>query len=120
MDYDMTKPCAKCPFRRGTVMKLQEGRILEIEALFGPSNGGQGGEFPCHETVDYDGEEDGCRDKSREKHCAGALIYAEKHEAPTQMMRITERFGKYDRTQLADPELVWEDVDEWLEEGACE
>lgn len=119
----MTKPCVKCPFRRGTVMKLTEERIIEIEALFGPSNRGQGGTFPCHETLDYDGDGDGeddCggQETSKTAHCAGALIYAEKREAPTQMMRICERLGMYDRTKLGGPELVWDDVNDWLEKGA--
>ena len=33
-------------------------------------------------------------------HCAGALIYLEKRERPHQMMRISERLGMYDYTQL--------------------
>ena len=82
MKYTMTTPCDSCPFREGTIMKLTEDRIIEIESLFGPSNGGQGGQFPCHKTVDYDHEEDEPRNESHDVHCAGALIYAEQHESP--------------------------------------
>jgi hypothetical protein len=33
-------------------------------------------------------------------HCAGMLIFLEKRNQPTQMMRICERLGLYDRTKL--------------------
>lgn len=35
-----------------------------------------------------------------EQHCAGALILLEKLDRPSQMMRISERIGMYDRRKL--------------------
>lgn len=56
------------------------------------------GEFPCHQTADDESGEYLPTEKSI--HCAGALIFNEKRDRPHQMMRIYERLGMYDRTQL--------------------
>jgi hypothetical protein len=101
MDYDLKKPCDNCPFRRGTSMRLTNTRVREVV-------GGMiknGGEFPCHKTIeileDDCGEDAGYRAKNgKSKHCAGALIFAEKNKASTQMMRICERIGMYNSTAL--------------------
>ena len=62
------------------------------------------GEFPCHETIDYSGDDsdDGgsYQQTGDESHCAGALILLEKEERSSQMMRIMERLGMYDRNKL--------------------
>jgi hypothetical protein len=50
------------------------------------------------EDDDDDGER--ARDTSGEAHCAGALIMLERLGQPSQMMRIGERLGLYDRTGL--------------------
>lgn len=47
-----------------------------------------GGSFPCHKTVNHSDEGE---DTSRSKHCAGALIFAEKNGNATQIMRIMEQ-----------------------------
>lgn len=36
----------------------------------------------------------------KDQHCAGALIFLEAQERPNQMMRIAERIGCYDPSQL--------------------
>lgn len=122
MDFSMKRPCAKCPFRKGGVLRLTEERIIEIGSMF--NGGADNATFACHETLDYDGDEDGPRHTPKTRHCAGAFIFAEKHEAPTQMMRIAERFnsdGKgYDRTRLEGEDEVWDDIEEWLEGGSIE
>jgi hypothetical protein len=103
MDYDMKKPCENCPFRRGTSMRLRRLRVREIVSNMLHSSGG---DFPCHKTFDHD-ENDECVEKPGTKHCAGALIYAEKHKRATQAMRFAERFGAYDAAALmADKEAV--------------
>lgn len=121
MKYDMTTPCAKCPFRKGTTMKLRANRIREIE---GDVNQHNGNSFVCHETMDRGHEGDWFPSPvSKRMHCAGAFIYVEKHGRSSQAMRLAERFidedGKplYDRTKLASPDLVWDNVGEWLEHG---
>lgn len=120
MKYDMTKPCAKCPFRRGTVMKLTRARIIDLERSLIRHNGAT---FPCHETLDYDvGLDDEPHHTEKTTHCAGALAYIEKHGVSSQMMRIAERLGMYDRHALMEQsgDLVWANLEEWLEGGSLE
>jgi hypothetical protein len=112
MDYDMKKPCECCPFRRGTRMRLTTGRVREVVGGMLKSNGG---EFPCHRTIEHlegdDGEDAGFREKDgKGKHCAGALIFAEKNKTSTQMMRICERIGMYDAASLMADKAVVDSV----------
>lgn len=87
MNYSMTEPCAECPFTM-TAKQFSTRRLVEFAS----------GEFPCHLTAQ---EEDGeFIAKEKSLHCAGALIFNEKRNAPSQMMRICERLGKYDRRKL--------------------
>jgi hypothetical protein len=109
----MTVPCDNCPFRKEGGIPLTTSRIREIGGMMlNPS----GGTFPCHKSVDY-GEGDEPARKGGEVHCAGALIFAEKHGNATQMMRIAERFGDYDHIKLGDSSLVWDNLKEWLKGG---
>ena len=88
----MTTPCAECPFldtpqmRRGFSLR----RLKEFAS----------GEFPCHQTADANNEDSEFRATEKSVHCAGALIFNEKRETPTQMMRICERLGFYDMRKL--------------------
>lgn len=119
----MHRPCPECPFQRAgpgrNPVRLRRGRISEIAGnILSPF----GGEFPCHKTVDYDsdddyGDDDGAcaRDTTGEHHCAGALIFAEKHDHSTQLMRISERLGLYRPEELEGYDAVFDDVEEWLE-----
>ncbi len=118
MKFDMIVPCHDCPFRRLNGIKLKGSRIKEIAGMMLNSAGGV---FPCHKSVDYDDfdEEAVYHDSTGETHCAGALIFAEKHNTATQMMRIAERLGGYDHTKLS-PEafaLIWDSTKEWLANG---
>lgn len=93
MTYDLHKPCGNCPFRNDRAGYLNPARVTEIgEALVRS-------EFPCHKTtVSTDDGQSAVTPES--KHCAGALILLEKTNRPSQMMRISERFGMYDRRKL--------------------
>lgn len=90
----MTKPCAECPFlntanmRRGFTLR----RLNEFAE----------GTFPCHQTAKLDDGDEGAAyiAKENSQHCAGALIFCEKRNRPSQMMRISERLGMYDRRKL--------------------
>ena len=90
MNYTLTSPCADCPFlakfRKGYTVKQLEGYAS--------------GEFACHKTCDVDDEEGAFKPRQGSVHCAGALIYLEKRNRSTQMMRICERLGMYDHTKL--------------------
>lgn len=96
MKYNLIRPCAKCPFRTDVPPYLNGARAREIV------RGLERGEFACHLTLDYDDADDDGEACETEKtaHCAGALIMLEKVNRPSQMMRICERFGDYDRMKL--------------------
>lgn len=106
MDYTMTKPCPKCPFRNDIRAYLTPERVDEIDDSL------VNGEFPCHQTMDYDAEEGEPQETSKTRHCAGALILLEKLERPSQMMRICERIRLYDASKLDMSSPVFEDFDE--------
>ena len=88
MNYAMTEPCDACPYLNGSGFTW---RSLVQHAS---------GEFACHKTCELSGESGTFEPKEKSLHCAGALIFLEKQNAPHQMMRICERIGMYDRTKL--------------------
>lgn len=79
-----------------------------------------GGEFHCHRTVPdlWDDDESGSVPRTTEMHCAGALIFAEKHGNQTQMMRICQRLGYYKPDEIMSQDsvtgLVFDSLDEWF------
>ncbi len=93
MKYTMTTPCPACPFLKKYKHAFTMRRLREFTS----------GAFHCHKTgtteEDGDGSEDFVATENSE-HCAGALIFCEKRNQPSQMMRIAERLGMYDRTKL--------------------
>lgn len=96
--FGLTTPCSNCPFRSdGQGVPLRRARVREIAASLVRCS------FPCHKTTDAerrDAELDEPLDLSNTMHCAGALILLEKLQRPSQMMRIAERLGLYDRRKL--------------------
>lgn len=97
--YAVPRVCADCPFRRTGGIRLTQRRVHEIARC---ALGNPGGTFSCHKTVDYSTDEG-----KGGLHCAGALIFAEKHNHATQMTRIVERLGMYDAAALlATPEAA--------------
>jgi len=112
MKYELTNPCGNCPFRSDIRAFLNPARAREIARSL------DRGEFPCHKTTvpgsGDNGDEDlvGTEDS---QHCAGALILLEKMERPSQMMRICERLGFYDRTKLNLDAPVFDSLVEWID-----
>lgn len=106
--YGMTTPCACCPFRSDIAAYLTEERVREIEASLVSAS------FPCHKTTEHDDDGD-CRWTGDEIHCAGALIILEKSGRSSQMMRIAERVGMYDRRKLNMAAPVFDTFDEMAE-----
>lgn len=89
MNYKLTTPCPECPYLIGSGFTYRS--LVEHAS----------GEFPCHKACDVDEDSGNFVEKGdKTPHCAGALIFLEKRDAPHQMMRICERLGLYDRTQL--------------------
>lgn len=88
MNYRLTTPCSECPFLIGSG--------FAYKSLIRHASG----EFPCHKACNLSEEGDYVSKGDQTPHCAGALIFLEKKNAPHQMMRICERLGFYDRTKL--------------------
>ena len=113
MKHEMTKPCDNCPFRTDVKPYLRPGRVEEIvDSLYAQQS------FPCHKTTDHvDDDEEGpiAVTTKDSQQCAGAMILLEKMGRSTQMMRIDERFGGYDRTKLDMDAPVYDDGEEMLE-----
>ena len=119
MKYDLKKPCDNCPFLRTGGVRLTAQRIEEIA---GGILGWNGKTFACHKTtIDVEDDEGlGARgDGPETRHCAGALIFAEKNQGSTQLMRIAERLGRYNRQELmGNPAVVasvFDTIDEMKE-----
>ena len=95
MDFSMREPCDKCPFRKDRPAYLRAERAKEIcRTLL------SGSTFTCHQTTVPDEEDEEMTDGPNAQHCAGALIFLEKQNAPNQLMRIAERIGKYHPKRL--------------------
>ncbi len=116
MNYDMPSPCSTCPFRRGTSVQLTAGRVREITKMI---LNFQGGTFQCHNTIDYDklredqdehGRTCSARDQKGAQHCAGALIFALKHNTLAQMPRIASRIGLFNPDKIMEDQAVVDQV----------
>lgn len=113
MKYTLRRPCKNCPFRSDIRGYLTQERAEEIvDGLM------RGGTFSCHKTNDFEEGDDGWTETvetEKSQHCAGALIFLEKNDAPNQMMRIAERLGLYDRTKLDMDSPVFDDESEFVD-----
>lgn len=110
MKYNLAHPCPQCPFRNDIKPFITPERADEIAST--------DGEFPCHKTTvlgDENDEEGDMVVTPESQHCAGFLILREKMEQPSQMMRICERLGLYDRSKLDMAAPVYDDLDEMLD-----
>jgi hypothetical protein len=88
MKYEMTSPCATCPFRRNNVGFLTEKGAQRIaDDLLNNRP------FSCHHM-------DRTPDVVEPQHCAGALIVLEKMRRPHLAMILGASLGLYDRTKL--------------------
>ena len=93
MNFNLRKPCGNCPFR--TDRPHQKGWLGKDRAR---GIAEQQGTFPCHKTTSATlGDR---HNPSKEQQCAGMLIMLEHMGRPNQIMRIAERLGRYDRSQL--------------------
>lgn len=94
MKYTQQRPCVDCPFLKKNAEFYGLRRLYEFSS----------GSFPCHKTAELvEDDEHGISEFRAKKDsiaCAGALIFREKRNAPSQMMKIAERLGLYDRTIL--------------------
>lgn len=114
-------PCGNCPFRKEGGIRLAKERIREIVDMIGAvkqprANGGQGGRFPCHKTVDRENEADHAPRGDRELECTGALILVYKLGGPaSNFIRVMERIGVIDPKLHTEPHPeVFDSVAEML------
>ena len=89
------EPCGSCPFRTDRPSYLTKSRAREIIATMKHDQ-----DFKCHKTLDYDTEDGEGQNTERTAICAGFAVIAETAGTPTQMMRIAERMGMYDKGNL--------------------
>jgi hypothetical protein len=97
LNFNLTRPCAECPFRTDVRPYLNRVRVRELEqSIVGAQQS-----FPCHKTT-VASDDDDCEmtTTSESEHCAGAMILLEGLNQPNQMMRIAERLGMYDHRKL--------------------
>lgn len=102
MHFDLLVPCSNCPFRKLGGVRVTVKRAKQIAGnMLSPA----GGTFACHKTT---AEVNGERvEVPTSRHCAGALMFAEKNKNATQMMRIAERLCLYDsRKLMAQKDIV--------------
>lgn len=91
------------------------------------SSGSNADESGCEPETLHDTDDSGCEteaeaeyeyatepDTSNAARCAGAMILCEKHDAPTQAMRIGERLGLYDRRALVMTAPVFDTFEQWI------
>ena len=97
MNFTLSRPCAKCPFRKDIRAYLRKARVVEIVTALKT-----GGTFSCHETVHLNDDGDPVQPMPEEQFCAGAMVMLENAEiAPlNQMVRIAERLGFYKPEKL--------------------
>lgn len=113
--FTLTSPCKKCPFRTDSDAYLRPERYSEIASSLN-----QGSDFVCHQTIDYNDDDEGESQASigsRSQMCAGAMATLEKQNTPTQSMRVAERMGLYDASKLEDAP-VYDSLAEWVKEKA--
>lgn len=104
MNFNLTKPCKMCPFRSDKKFHgLDRAGEIATSVLNGQA-------FTCHNTNDYDDDTGEAIVTRKSEHCAGAMIFAENHGTATQMMRIAERLGSYDRNKLSKKIPVYKSV----------
>jgi hypothetical protein len=112
MKFDLTKPCAECPFRHDINGYLREEWAEEIvEALLSDAT------FSCHKTNEYDDEGEPL-ESGESQHCAGAMILLEHQEQPNQLMRISRRLGFYDPSRLDMTAPVFDDPETFIDHHA--
>lgn len=102
MRFDLTRPCANCPFLREGGIRVHPERAREIAQ--GQLCGQEERTFPCHKTtIDVVDNETGESDLGwgpQTQYCAGALAFATKLDSFNQTMQIAERLSWWDPSQM--------------------
>jgi len=100
MNFDLVRPCPKCPFRQDIDGYLRGDRAREIAEVLA-----NGGTFACHQTT-VDAPEDDenfggeMMETADSQMCAGAMRALMQSGGPNQIMRIAERTKTFDPERL--------------------
>jgi hypothetical protein len=109
--YGIVRPCAMCPFRSDIEPYLTPMGAHEIATSLRNGAG-----FPCHLTTAAAGDEEGADTRAEtpwSMQCAGALIMMEREGVSSQLTRIAERLGLYDRNRLDMNAPTYEALAAW-------
>lgn len=115
MKFDLTRPCADCPFRKDIHFNLRPKKWREIvNSLMSDQT------FVCHKTIDYREWDDNGEfvPDDHNQHCAGALIMMQRsgHLFDNYLFRLACMFGLLDPNAL-DKECEIVTLDEVREHG---
>jgi len=107
----LSAPCSNCPFLKMGGVRVRTARMNLIL---------RGSTFSCHKTVDYDAREENGDDDSDDEDnrlsapgkdeavCGGFLIFNDKQQTDTQMMRIAQRLGMYNPADSKQRDKVFD------------
>lgn len=111
MKFDLTSPCADCPFRRDIrpYLTRKRAKYFMDNMLSGQK------QFVCHKTSVEDSETGETMGKDESQACAGALILLAKLKRSTQLMRLMSRIGLYDRAKLKMDAPVFDTAEEFIQ-----
>ncbi len=99
--FDLTRPCADCPFRADSLFGLSTERL---EGIFNAPA------FQCHKTVDYSENEP--QPGNRPQQCAGLMALLYRTGQPNSIMQVAERLGYLDPAKLDPQGVVFASLDE--------
>ena len=108
--FAVKKPCPNCPFRKVGGVRVAPERAEEITDSILDDGGGE--MFLCHKTVYGKGRRKG----KFKPHCAGALMFAEKHGVRTQSMQLAERLLGF-KVPVDEEGVIFDDRSQMVE--AC-
>lgn len=95
--FDLTTPCADCPFRHD--VPLHDGVGGDLPVLLGRMLLGTAA-HSCHKTDSRSDCESAKSFTGPIQHCAGLMIMLERAGEPSNAMLRAEREGKLDRKKL--------------------
>ena len=106
--FSLRGPCANCPFRNDQQPYLRPGRVDDIADSLHADLG-----FSCHKTNDFDQDDGQATVTENSRECGGVMAMLERMNRPSQVMRVGERLGMYDRHQMDPNAAVYDSIDEW-------
>lgn len=120
--FNLTRPCAECPFRKTGGVRLTEARAREVAGYFVNVDNRvpwTGSTFPCHKTVqdvDENDESDDARWLSAEwELCAGGVLFALKQGGMLpSIVQLARRLGQLKTDELQGRDEIVDTLDELL------